>query len=92
VALRHFYHGRTATVDDAYRGGWRARPAAGRHRRCRIMRTAIVARSASPIPRAKLNARRISEELVGGSTGASRASRCYGPPPHLDGGGRGSLR
>ena len=44
VSLRHFYHGRTATGDDAYRGTWRARPAAGRHRACRIiMRTAIVA-------------------------------------------------
>jgi len=30
VGLRHFYHGRTATGDDAYRGTWRARPAAGR--------------------------------------------------------------
>lgn len=73
MALRHFDYGRTATGDDAYRATWRARPAAGRHRARGITRTAIVARSASPILRAKSNARRISEELVGSSTGASVA-------------------
>ena len=79
VAFRHFYHGRTATGDDAYRATWRARPAAGRHRARRITRTATVVRSASPIPRAKSNARRISEELVGSSTGYVLT-----PPPGLE--------